>query len=491
MDNTIDMDRFLRNNPQIEQIEFDNIKNEVPYQEQTKQILGGDEGLATLFASLVSRKIRLIDKGNGYVWNHNNKLWEYKRSIHIQNSIGRVLSPVISENIQRLKDQDDDDMKDLIKQLKKVKSSLNQSKLGSSIFTKVISKLTVSSDWEKYLNSIDYEFPLKNGKLIDFQTGKVRTRTIDDLWTFESKVSYISGDLPDIDDYMMKLTVQDREYANFLQKLMGYNLTGEIDDRSLYLAHGIGKNGKTILFDNIMKDILGPFWVSLNTDIFLTIRKGGATPELMPLQYARMGVINETDDGYINGKMTKTLTGGDTINARALYKDEIQFKNKAKITIVSNKKLDFDSNDQAVVDRIKFLPFNARFEPTDNESKALKTWISKNIDRFFSYFANGAIRWYNDKNLALPNVARKATEQRCNENNSYKNFLDDRCELDESYRLKGSIARSEYETFCADEKIIKPLSSNEFGALLIKQFGKKDAHTNCYKGLRIKVTNLV
>ena len=61
------------------------------------------------------------------------------------------------------------------------------------------------------------------------------------------------------------------------------------------------------------------------------------------------------------------MTGYDTISARGLYSSTIQFTPICKPIMMTNHKPIFNVDDQAMLDRLKYIPFTARF--TDNPQK--------------------------------------------------------------------------------------------------------------------------
>jgi putative DNA primase/helicase len=86
-------------------------------------------------------------------------------------------------------------------------------------------------------------------------------------------------------------------------------------------------------------------------------RKCGATPELIPLMTARLSVFAESEKKEkLNAVRVKSLTGNDDISARALYGNQVTFRPKCKIVMLTNHKPEFDISDQAMLDRLKLIP---------------------------------------------------------------------------------------------------------------------------------------
>jgi len=97
-------------------------------------------------------------------------------------------------------------------------------------------------------------------------------------------------------------------------------------------------------------------------------RSSSATPHLIPLIGARLAVLSETKKNEkLNEKIIKQLTGNDKISCRALYGSQIEFRAICKLILLTNNKPGFNSDDLAMIDRLRYSPFKSRF--TDNPKK--------------------------------------------------------------------------------------------------------------------------
>ena len=73
------------------------------------------------------------------------------------------------------------------------------------------------------------------------------------LWTFECPVSYLDNEPIDkAEEFFNDVCVGNDKrtspaYVEFLQKVLGYCMTGETSERFLFVIFGDGTNGKTVL----------------------------------------------------------------------------------------------------------------------------------------------------------------------------------------------------------------------------------------------------
>jgi P4 family phage/plasmid primase-like protien len=268
---------------------------------------------------------------------------------------------------------------------------------------KYYASFCINKDFEsKIINKSPSELPVKNGKVISLKTLESRPRTRADFWSVECPVEFLGdgADLSSVHKFIGDITLGSADLADYHRRLWGYMLTGEISDRSLHIFWGNGCNGKSSIV-NIVKGILGDtFAVNLSEDTMLKKDGRGASPEMMDLLHSRCGIMPESDKKEkLNSKRVKTITGDDDIKARHLYGHLVQFKTQCKAIWPTNHKPAIDIEDQAILDRLKLVPFLARFEKNAENTKYIKDLQENKLNQFFTWFATGARDWYAGQEL--------------------------------------------------------------------------------------------
>ena len=93
---------------------------------------------------------------------------------------------------------------------------------------------------------------------------------------------------------------------------------------------------------------------------------------LMPLEGLRCGVSSElADQELLDTQMVRLITGGDDISGRGLNQDQKTFTTTVKPIIPCNSKPIIDASLTAIVDRMNYIPFDARFVSTDEEKETV------------------------------------------------------------------------------------------------------------------------
>lgn len=480
-----------------------------------------DLGLSELYVLLNGADVKITDdNGNGYAWDNKSKLWLEKSAIHIKNSIPAVIISYIESCIKNTKemmkekkvkhteDSDDESEQEEKNQLlsKRVEyytsiiQNLRKSKFLPGIFNHIISSLQ-TPDFKALLNKETNLLPIKNGEVINLETREIRKRMKNDMFTFECPVTY----KPNINEYKNAIKfftsisnygqefVDDEEkydpndMVNFFQKWLGYCLTGEVSDRSFYVCWGIGRNGKSTLV-NILKNILGPYSQTCTKDALIKKeRSSGATPELTPFIGSRIVECNETaEEDALNVDRMKALTGDDIIKIRELYqKRHIEIKPTSKILICTNAKPKL-TEDSALKDRLKLVPFLASFENCKENRKYIEDIKTIYIDEIFSWLVEGAYKWYASKQLILPKIAEKERKDYIGEYDTFTMFIEAECEEGKEYKVQAQTLYNEYTEWCG--KNDKPtITLKNFGIRIKQKYtSKRTSKCMFYVGLKLK-----
>ena len=259
-------------------------------------------------------------------------------------------------------------------------------------------------NFDRLLNSSKFEIPTAGGYVLDLKTLNLRKRTIKDYWSKEIPISFNKNtDISFIKEWINSLFLQDREsevkelyseLPDFLQIILGYLLTGSIEEQKMFLLLGYGSNCKSTLV-NFISDILGDFYYSIPPSMIIEAKNAknhnagpGPDPFYGNLLYKRVAVSSENDD---NSKMkmmkVKSLAGSDKISFRLLRENEIQDINQYfKILHLCNEIPHIPCKNYSDIRKFSLLFFPAVFKPNnlvnifDPREREMKTDLSKILD---------------------------------------------------------------------------------------------------------------
>jgi len=215
---------------------------------------------------------------------------------------------------------------------------------------------TISGDWDK-----DPYLLCTPGPTVDLKTGESRKPNPANLISKRTAVAPAppGTETPIWSQFLHDATGGDPDLSAYLQRLIGYCLTGDIREQMLAFFHGEGGNGKGV-FVNTCTAILGDYARVAPMEAF-TSSKGDRHPtELAMLQGARFVTAQETEEGRAwNEPRIKQLTGGDPITARFMKMDFFTYDPTFKLIFVGNNKPSLKAVDDAIRRRFNLVPFTS------------------------------------------------------------------------------------------------------------------------------------
>ena len=156
------------------------------------------------------------------------------------------------------------------------------------------------------------------GSTVDLRTGVSRPPDRLDYLTKQAgtRVAESGTPHPLWTQFLNKVTGDDDELIDFLQRFAGYCLTGETREHKLVFIYGPGANGKGV-FVNTLARVMGDYAISAPMEMFLASKHDRHPTEVARLKGARLVVAQETEKGrpWDETKL-KVLTSSDRLSAR-------------------------------------------------------------------------------------------------------------------------------------------------------------------------------
>jgi putative DNA primase/helicase len=271
-----------------------------------------------------------------------------------------------------------------------------------------------------------------NGTL-DLEAGELREQARDDRLTKLTAAAYDpAARSPVWEKFLGEATGGDNELLEFLQQAAGYSLTGLTDEEKLFFVHGPTASGKSTFVESL-KATLGDYAATTDFETFLA-KKGdaGARNDIARLAWVRLVSSIEVEHGKKMAEgLVKTLTGGDVVTARFLYKELFEFRPQFKLWLVANHKPRVD-DESAIWRRILIVPFEhtVPVEKRDPMIKRELTNPAKSGAAILAWAISGYYKWRGAKALVPPKRVLEATAAYREEMDPLKDFLEQVCTVD-------------------------------------------------------------
>lgn len=301
----------------------------------------------------------------------------------------------------------------------------------------------------------------RNG-VIDLQTGELRPPTRDDHITKFTDVEYDpSFTLPRWELFLKESTQDDQELIRYLRAAVGYTLTGDTREESLFIIHGPAASGKSTFIDGVMC-ALGEYAMVTQAETFLSRRGQGAPKDELARFYgARMVATVEVPEGERFAEaLVKQLTGGDKLSARHLYKSGFEYTPHFKLWFATNHAPRIQ--DDAIWRRVKKIPF-IHTVPPEKRDPLLKMQMKDpefGGKAVLAWAVQGCIDWLAN-GLVTPRSVREETEEYRIEQDKFGSFLEECCIIAAGSEVRKDDIYGTYSTWCFRNGE-KPMTATSF-----------------------------
>jgi P4 family phage/plasmid primase-like protien len=275
------------------------------------------------------------------------------------------------------------------------------------------------------------------GGVVDLRTGKLRAGRPNDhisKATAATPVPLSSFDpdrhCPRWIAFLNEALGGDAEAIRFLQQWFGYCLTGYTSEHALLFIYGPGGSGKTTIL-NIMAELMGAYAIHVATSTLTKKTHQAHAQELARLDGARLASVSETTKGVkCDENLIKSLTGGDRITANFMRQNSFEFVPQMKLVIVGNNQPSLSDVDTAIQRRFNILPFD---HPPKRKDPKLMDKLRRELPGILTWAMQGALDWKENR-LVRPEVVRRATQDYFDTQDTFGQWLADRCEIGTGYQ---------------------------------------------------------
>jgi putative DNA primase/helicase len=329
--------------------------------------------------------------------------------------------------------------------------------------------------------------------LLGVQNGVIDLRTI----TFreagrEDYVTKLAGTAFDPDarcpewTKFLKRIIPSDELIGYMQRAVGYVLTGLTGEEVMFILWGLGANGKST-FREVIFALLGDYAAGADASMLVTTKRtGGATPDLARLHGRRLVTINETEQSdMLNESRVKFITSHDIITARNLYQEPFDFTPTHKTFLTTNHKPIVRGTDEGLWRRLHLLPFTETIPVKERDKTFRERALMPELPGILNWALEG-LRAYRWEGLEPPEVVLEATKEYRNDMDLVGRWLEERCELDAKERVASAALYGDYELW-AEGAVGFTMTPIAFGRELGRRFEPTQVErARGFKGLKLR-----
>ncbi len=441
-----------------------------------------DLGNAERFVARHGANVRYLPAWKKWlIW--DGKRWALDETIEIRRMAKETIRGIWKDEIA---EATGDHKKDLVKHAMQSESnSALNSMLQCAMAEASIAITPAMLDADPWLLAVD------NG-VIDLRTGELKAHDRRYLMTKVSPATFDpDATCPQWLGFLARIMNNSEPLIAYLQRAVGYSLTGTTGERALFFQYGSGANGKSTFLE-ILRALLADYAQQADFTTFLE-RKGDTGPrnDIARLFGARVVTSSEVGEGKrLNESLAKTLTGNDTVTARFLHAEFFEFKPQFKLWLAANHRPIIRGTDPAIWDRIRLIPFTVSI-PEAERDQDLKTKLLAELPGILAWAVQGCLDWL-EGGLRTPNEVQAATADYRRDSDTLGAFIDDACELDPDSETPATELYQAYKRW-ADDHGEYQITQTAFGRQLeergitAEKTGRGNDRKKVRKGIRIVV----
>jgi putative DNA primase/helicase len=332
-------------------------------------------------------------------------------------------------------------------------------------------------------------FAVPNG-VIDLRSGDLRPGRRDDRLTFQSSTLYDADKTcPRWEQFLQEIFDGNNEIIGYIQRALGYSLTGDMSEQCFFMCVGHGSNGKST-FLATLEAVWGKYSYTTDIKTFTTNNQSADQGfDLAELAHRRLILASETKaNSHLNEQALKNFTGGEKINAQRKYGHPFEYSPTGKIWIGVNHQPRVKDDSFGFWRRVRIVPFERTFAGSAVNAR-LRDELIAEAPGILNWAIVGCLAWQRD-GLVPPASVFTATDAYRDAEDPLAEFLAEATEADSDAQTPAIGLFRAYTQWAQDQGLTERerLTKTSFGRLLSRRYDKK--HTMYgwrYLGVRTKL----
>ncbi len=309
--------------------------------------------------------------------------------------------------------------------------------------------------------------------VIDLKTGELLPHNPQLLLTKQIKVDYTKeAECPKWLAFLSEIFPSE-DTRHFLQKAIGYTLTGDTTEQVMFFLYGTGKNGKST-FINTIQHLLSDYARQAKIDTFVKKKyESSINNDIARLDGARfVSAVESEQERQLSEVLVKQITGGEKISARFLHQEFFEFTPICKVFFTTNHRPVITGTDEGIWRRIRLIPFPMTIEKVDVK---LPETLQTEMSGILRWAVEGCLRWQAEGLLESEQI-KQATDYYRQDMDVLDPFIKGIC-VKES-KIEAKVLYVAYQNWCLENNEKMSTARNFYRLLENRGFEKGTGSQN-------------
>lgn len=266
--------------------------------------------------------------------------------------------------------------------------------------------------------------------VVDLRTGELVSHKPELMLLSIAGAPYVPDAKAPMWTQFLARVMPEQERRDYLARVVGYTLTGSIDEQAIFVHHGSGANGKSV-FMRVVRALAGTYGQSVPQSTLLAKSGEGIPNDVARMVGKRLLITSETGAGKrLDDELVKRLTGGEEISARFMRGEYFEFTPVGKIHLMTNYLPNVGSG-HGIARRLQDIGWDVTIPKEEQDKTLAERIIAQELPGVLAWAVRGCLEWQ-QRGLDVPESVRQKTAEHIYDSDPLAQWLDERTDRDES-----------------------------------------------------------
>jgi len=292
-----------------------------------------------------------------------------------------------------------------------------------------------------------------NNGTIDLRTGELKPHDPADMITELLPLDYDpAATSAEWDAFLSRIFNGDTDLIAYVQRAMGYSITGDQSEQAFFFCYGSGFNGKSTLL-NACRMVLDNYSTQVPPTAFMVdkTKRGGPDEAISSLRNKRLVCSTELEDGQrLSVSLVKRMTGGEPLWCEHKFERGYNFQPTHKLWLSGNHEPVIADTTPSIWLRVKKIPFTIEIPENERKKGYAEHLAGQYSQAILAWMVQGCVEWRRTGDLGEPEVVKRAVAEYRDQQDILHDFLVECCQFEKNATILTRGLWDEYKTWCSE-----------------------------------------